>query len=80
MFKIQKILHADYIAFVFFVWLSEQAETFLTYTALTYWFLKPKLRVFTARYIMSPYITQIRFVFKGLIITCLFICEKNVCC
>ena len=39
MFKIQKIRHADYIAFMCFVWLSEQAETFLAYTALTDWFL-----------------------------------------
>ena len=31
MFKIQKILHADYIAFMCFVWLSEQAETFDVY-------------------------------------------------
>ena len=37
MFKIQKILYADYIAFMCFVWLSEQTETFLTYTALTFW-------------------------------------------
>jgi hypothetical protein len=28
--------------------------------------LQPKWRVFTARYALSPYIKQIRFVFKGL--------------
>ena len=39
MFKIQKILQADYTAFVCFVWLSAQAENFLTYIALTDWFL-----------------------------------------
>ena len=39
MFNIQKILHADYIAFMCFVWLSEKTEIFLTYTASTDWFL-----------------------------------------
>ena len=39
MFKIQKILHAHYIAFMCFELLSEQTEIFLTYTALTDWFL-----------------------------------------
>jgi hypothetical protein len=41
MFKIQKkkILHADYNAFMCFVWLSEQTTTFLPYIALTDWFL-----------------------------------------
>ena len=49
-----------------FEWLSEQTETFLTYTALTDWFLQLKWRVFTALYALNPYITRIRFVFKGL--------------
>ena len=31
MFKIQKILHADYIAFMCFVRVSEQTETFALY-------------------------------------------------
>ena len=38
----------------------------LSYTILTVWFLQPTCRVFRARYGLSPYITQIRFVFKGL--------------
>ena len=39
MFKIKKkILHADYIAFMCFVRLSEQTGTFFPYTALTDWF------------------------------------------
>ena len=29
MFKIEKILHADYTAFMCFVWLSEQTATFV---------------------------------------------------
>ena len=40
MFKIKKkILLADYITFMYTVWLSEETETFLPYTALTDWFL-----------------------------------------
>ena len=31
MFKIKKILHADYIAFMYFVWMSEQTATFALY-------------------------------------------------
>jgi branched-subunit amino acid transport protein AzlD len=35
--------------------------------------------VFTARYALSPYIKQIRFVFKGLIASVLFVsCFKSV--
>ena len=45
---------------------SQNRQRILLYTALTDWFLQPKCRVFTARYALSPYITQIRFVFKGL--------------
>ena len=45
---------------------SRNKQQRLPYTALTDWFLQPKWRVFTARYALSPYITQIRFVFKGL--------------
>jgi hypothetical protein len=40
----------------------------LPYKTLRDWFLQPKWRVFTARYALSPYIKQIRFVFKGLIL------------
>jgi hypothetical protein len=39
----------------------------LPYKTLRDWFLQPKWRVFTARYALSPYIKQIRFVFIGLI-------------
>jgi hypothetical protein len=49
-----------------FVRISEQTAT-LPYKTLRDWFLQPKWRVFTARYALSPYIKQIRFVFKGLI-------------
>ena len=38
MFKIKKILHADNIAFLCFVRISEQKAN-LAYTALTNWFL-----------------------------------------
>jgi hypothetical protein len=49
-----------------FVRISEQTAT-LAYKTLRDWFLSPKWRGFTARYARSPYIKQIRFVFKGLI-------------
>ena len=47
------------------VWISEQMATFSLYNInrlnfITDW------RVFTARYALNPYITQIRSVFKGL--------------
>jgi hypothetical protein len=34
-----RIMHADYIAFVCFVWLSGKKERLLPYTPLTDWFL-----------------------------------------
>jgi hypothetical protein len=43
---------------------SQNKQRILPYTALTYWSLYPRWRVFTARYALSPYIKQIRFVFK----------------
>jgi hypothetical protein len=46
-----------------FVRISEQTATF----ALETGFVKPKWRVFTARYALSPYIKQTNFAFKGLI-------------
>ena len=46
---------------------SQNKQQLLPYTALTDWFLLPKWRVFTERYELSPYITEIRFVFQGLI-------------
>jgi hypothetical protein len=48
-----------------FVLISEQTAT-LPYKTLRDWFLQPKWRLFTVRYALSPYIKQIRFVFKGL--------------
>jgi hypothetical protein len=45
---------------------SQNKQQLLPYKTLTDWLLYPKWRVFTARYALSPYIKQIRFVFKGL--------------
>jgi len=45
---------------------SQKTHHLLPFTSLTDFF-KPKWTVFTARYGLSPYITQIRFVHKGLI-------------
>jgi hypothetical protein len=45
---------------------SQNKQYILPYTSLTDWFLLPKCRAFTARYGLSPYVTQICFVFKGL--------------
>jgi hypothetical protein len=36
--------------------------------------------VFTARYALSPYIKQIRFVFKGLVCRCAITCDVWVSC
>jgi hypothetical protein len=46
---------------------SQNKQQLLPYETSRDWFLQPKWRVFTARYALSPYIKQIRFVFKGLI-------------
>jgi hypothetical protein len=46
---------------------SQNKQQLLLYKTLRDWFLWPKWRVFTARYALSPYIKQIRFVFTGLI-------------
>jgi hypothetical protein len=46
---------------------SQNKQQLLPYKTLRDWFLYPRWRVFTARYALSPYIKQIRFVFKGLI-------------
>jgi hypothetical protein len=45
---------------------SQNKQQLLPYKTLRDWFLQPKWRVFTARYALSPYIKQIRFVFSGL--------------
>ena len=45
---------------------SQNKQQLSPYTALTDSFLEPWWRGFTARYALSLYITQIRFVFKGL--------------
>jgi hypothetical protein len=45
---------------------SQNKQQLSPYKTLRDWFLKPKWRVFTARYALSPYIKQTRFVFKGL--------------
>jgi hypothetical protein len=46
---------------------SQNKQQLLPYKTLRDWLLQPKWRVFTARYALSPYIKQIRLVFKGLI-------------
>jgi hypothetical protein len=45
---------------------SQNKQQLLPYKTVSDWFLQPKWKVFTARYALSPYIKQIRFVFKGL--------------
>jgi hypothetical protein len=45
---------------------SQNKQQILPYVTLKDWFLWSRWRVFTARYAQSPYITQIRFVCKGL--------------
>jgi hypothetical protein len=45
---------------------SQNKQQLLPYKILRDWFLEPKWRVFTARYALSPYIKQMRSVFKGL--------------
>jgi hypothetical protein len=49
---------------------SQNKQQLLPYTSSTEWFLYPRWRVFTERYALSPYIKQIRFVFKGLNLSC----------
>jgi hypothetical protein len=51
-------LHSVYV-------FSEQTVTFVLYNIKS-WFLWPRWRLFTARYGISAYVTQIRFFFKGL--------------
>jgi hypothetical protein len=46
---------------------SQNEQKSFPYTTLTDWILLPRWRVFTARYALNPYITSIRFFFKGLI-------------
>jgi hypothetical protein len=43
---------------------SQNKHQLLPYKTLRDWFLYPKWRVFSARYALSPYIKQIRFVFN----------------
>jgi hypothetical protein len=45
----------------------QNKQQLLPYKTSRDWFLLPKWRAFTTRYALSPYIKQIRFVFKGLI-------------
>jgi hypothetical protein len=45
---------------------SQNKQQLLPCKTLRDWFLQPKWRVFTTRYALSPYIKQIRFIFKGL--------------
>jgi hypothetical protein len=45
---------------------SQNKQQLLPYKTLRDGFYNPKWRAFTARYVLSPYIRQIRFVFKGL--------------
>jgi hypothetical protein len=47
---------------------SENKEQLLPCTTLKDCFLYPRIRVFTARYGLSPYIKHTRFVLKGLIL------------
>jgi hypothetical protein len=49
-----------------FVWISEQTVTFALHIINRLFFITDVCRVFRARYGLSPYITQICFVFKGL--------------
>jgi hypothetical protein len=50
--------------------LSHEQYRYLVFWILPYttvdWFLQPKLRVFTARYAVSPYVIQICVVLRGL--------------
>jgi hypothetical protein len=45
---------------------SQNKQQILTYISLTDWFLQPKWRVFIARYELSPDITHIGLVLRGL--------------
>jgi len=47
---------------------SQNEQKLLPYKSLTDWFLLPKWSVFTERYALRPYTTQIRLVYKGSII------------
>jgi len=53
-------------------------NNFFLYTTLTDWFLLSKWTVFTARYGLNPYITQIRINFKGLRIAPDVLMNRNV--
>ena len=62
MFKIQKILHADYIAFMCFVRISEQTATFALYCLNWLFFITVVESVYSAVRIESLYNTDmIRF-------------------
>ena len=58
MFKIQKILHAGYIAFMCSVWLSEQTATFALYIINWLVFLTEVESVYCAVRIESLYNTD----------------------
>jgi hypothetical protein len=53
------------IEFLCFIWISEQTAT-LPYTTLRARFSYIQSVVFTERYALSPYIQQMRVIFKGL--------------
>jgi hypothetical protein len=56
-----KLLHGDYTGFVCFIWILERTANFVLLN-IKNWVLNPRWRVFTARYVRSAYITQIRAV------------------
>jgi len=45
---------------------SKNTQRLLLYISLTDWFLKPRWKVFTARYGLIPYINTLRVVFNPL--------------
>ena len=58
MFKIKKILHADYTAFMCFVWISEQTATYALYSINWIVFITEVESVYSAVRIESLYNTE----------------------
>ena len=58
MFKIKKILHADYAAFMCFVWISEQTATYALYSINWIVFITEVASVYSAVRIESLYNTE----------------------
>jgi hypothetical protein len=75
-FNIQNVLHADYIAFMCFVWISEHTLTFAL-SIMDGLFLWPKWSGFTARYGLSLYITQMLLVHKSLVMESVNLCVST---